>query len=273
MAAFRKIDKINIRGTEPGSIAGARPRMQLVDPSDLYVEAEYQRDISGKSIHLIRTIVNRFNWAHFKPPIVSQCGDKLYVIDGQHTAIAAASHPDIEKIPVMVCDSETMEGRARAFINHNKIRLNLTAVQIYYAELTVKDEIATLVETACRRAGVKILKQPPGHGLFNVGETMAVVSLKNIVTRKGPAGLARILKILVSAERQIKATELAAVNMIIYSKKFPPIDDEVLIKVIASKMVGEWEADVAIRRERDKISLSVALAEAWMTAAHKRRAA
>lgn len=274
MATFRQISKISVKGVEANVVAGLAPEVILIDPAELFVETEYQRDISAKSINLIRRIIRTFDWAHMKPPICSREDGRLFVIDGQHTAIAAASHPGIDKIPVVVVDAGPMEQRARAFIGHNTNRVAITSAQIYFSQLAAKDQIAMLVDGACNKAGVKILRWPPPHGIYDQGETMAVVSLKKLVMKKGAPGLIRVLKILMASERPIKRSELAAVQLVVYDAKYKTKrTDEELAQVIGSKMPGEWEASVAVRRERDKISLSVALAEAWAAAPMPRKKA
>lgn len=63
------------------------PEHRLVVPSTLIVEVGYQRDLSGKSLKLIKNIVANWDWARFKPPVCAETPDGLFVIDGQHTAI------------------------------------------------------------------------------------------------------------------------------------------------------------------------------------------
>jgi hypothetical protein len=47
--------------------------------------------------------------------------------------IAAATHPEIGKIPAMVVAADSIELRAKAFIGHNRNRLQLTPGQLYYS--------------------------------------------------------------------------------------------------------------------------------------------
>lgn len=248
-------------------IAGAMPHFTTAAPTDLYVEPEYQRNLSDKSIKLIRKVISNWNWAHTKPPICVRDGDKLLVIDGQHTAIAAASRGDINKLPIVIIGKCEIKDRALAFVAHNTLRVEVTPQQIYFSRLAAGDEIALMVRDACKRSGAKILPCPPAHGIFNTGETMAVGMLQSIVHKKGVAGLTRILKILVKANRQIKNTEIAAVFQTLYSKKFAPVDDEDLVSVIGAKSIRAWEHAVANMREKKKISLSAALAIKWNRAA------
>ena len=57
----------------------------------------------------------------------------LKVIDGQHTAIACASHPSIELIPVMIVEAADTAVQAAAFVGQNTERLGVTALQIHRA--------------------------------------------------------------------------------------------------------------------------------------------
>src|SRR5690348_4235835 len=116
----KKIKPLNLLNLEPSMAATSDPNFEWVEPKTLLVEDKYQRQLSKESITLIRRIISGWDWAKFKPPIVAPTNDGLEVIDGQHTAIAAASHPGIERIPVMVIDAAAMEDRARAFVAHNR---------------------------------------------------------------------------------------------------------------------------------------------------------
>lgn len=65
------------------------PISEWVDPATLLVNATYQRDLSERSIQLIRKIIGGWDWTRFKPPVCSLGDRGIEVIDGQHTAIAA----------------------------------------------------------------------------------------------------------------------------------------------------------------------------------------
>src|SRR5262249_34928315 len=66
----RLIRPVPIAGLTPSAITTSRPRFIEVNPrKDLIVETKYQRDLSQKSVKLIRRIVERFDWAKFKPPV------------------------------------------------------------------------------------------------------------------------------------------------------------------------------------------------------------
>lgn len=98
---LRHIAPIKLKAVTPGPIGKDIPKFEMVDPTSLLVEPSYQRDTSNSSLKLIGRMVANWDWARMKPPICAK-NDKgqLVVMDGQHTAIAAASHPGIKQIPV-----------------------------------------------------------------------------------------------------------------------------------------------------------------------------
>ncbi len=93
MSSLRAIEPMALPGVEPGPIAGDMPRLEWGDPTTLWVDETYQRNISERLVKLIRKIVAEFAWRRFSPPKVVPVDGRRHVLDGQHTAIAAASHP------------------------------------------------------------------------------------------------------------------------------------------------------------------------------------
>ena len=83
-AGLRKIGKINLPNLEPNEIFGDTPRCILVNPSDLYVEEQYQRNLAENSVRLIRRLVRDWNWAHMKPPVAITCAPCLLALIWSH---------------------------------------------------------------------------------------------------------------------------------------------------------------------------------------------
>ncbi|MBX3480106.1 MAG: hypothetical protein KF842_06875 [Caulobacter sp.] len=194
----RQISAIPTPQLTPGVPAGQPPKFALVDPKKLLVDESYQRGLSNRSVKLIRRIVGGWDWRKYKPPVVAPTVLGLEVIDGQHTAIAAACHPGIGDILVMVVEAATREARAAAFVGHNRERLNLTPMQVHHAAAISGDGAAAAIEEACRVAGVVILKTNPSDG-FRPGQTVAIAAIGALVKRRGPDKAAAVLKVLVEA--------------------------------------------------------------------------
>lgn len=196
---LRPVRPISLHGIEPRIADTSPPTLELVDPRELVVDDGYQRSISEKSINLIRRIVAEWDWRRFKPPITARRDGALMVIDGQHTAIAAASHPAVLRIPVMVVEADSMADQARAFVGHNRDRVALTPCQIYYAALAAGDKSAVDIAACCSGAGLRVLRTPPANGIYQPGDTVALAALGKLVERYTVEKAIELLKILTDA--------------------------------------------------------------------------
>lgn len=211
---LRPVRAISLAGIAPASADTPPPEFEWVDPGELLVDDGYQRNLSERSARLIRKICYNWDWRRFKPPVCARTERGLEIIDGQHTAIAACSHPDVATIPIMVVVAEGRADRARAFIGQNRDRLNITPMQMHYAAAAGGDEDAQTIDQVCERAGVKVLKSTPGNGVWKVGDTVAVTGIGALINRRGAMRAREILQVLVNGRAapvstgQIKAVEL-----------------------------------------------------------------
>lgn len=218
---LRPIVAMTLPGAEPDAAAGASPEFRWAAPTELLVDEAYQRGLSRGSIELIRKIVNGWDWNRFKPPVVAETAEGLEVIDGQHTAIAAATHPAIEKIPVMVVLAESLADRAKSFVGHNRDRLTLSQVSIHYANVAAGDEDALTVQQVCERAGVKLLRFPPGNGEFKRGESLAIAAVRALVNRRGAMRARVVLQVLAEARcAPVRADGIKAVDVLMNDTEY-----------------------------------------------------
>lgn len=220
---LRRIKPIERFAREAGPVLNDPPQMLWVDPTDLHVDETYQRNLSRRSVWLIERVVTSWDWTHLKPPIV--CRDesgRLEVIDGQHTAIAAASHPGIDKIPVMLVKAATVAKRARAFVGHNQDRIAVTPAQIHYSMVAAKDREAMQIDAVCRAAGVRVLKYPPSSRQFKVGDSMSIKGIQKIVKTFGSERATEVLRCMVQAERApVRAEEAMAIARVFHGVPIP----------------------------------------------------
>lgn len=256
----------SLRGIVPAADIGEPPIFEMVDPRTLFAEESYQRDLGENSTRMVRKIVAGFSWSRFKPPVcvrVPEWDDVLVCIDGQHTAIGAASHPDIKLIPVMIVRAADAAARAGAFVGHNRDRLGLTQMAIYHAEVAAGDALAVTIQKACDKAGAFVLPKPVNlKSRHPPGATIAVGTLKTIAMRHGGDFLASVLKILVDAGRgPMKADEIAAVSLIGLGGSVALSAD--LSKVIGSRSAETWAAEASMDVLDGGGYLNAALARLW----------
>jgi hypothetical protein len=269
---LRPIKPIPLVGLTLSEIISTTPIFQWVDPKLLFVETAYQRNLAAKSVTLIRRIAANFDWAHLKPPVCARAGEgKLFVVDGQHTAIAAVSR-GVDKIPVMIIDAGDVRRRARAFVSHNTDRLNITPLQMFASRIAAEDPGALMAQQVATAAGVTIIRTVPANGYWKVGESMACGAIERLVAKYGEERGVRALKTLVAAKRApVAAHEILAVSAVLFDPKFgwhhSAFD---LVTVIRSKSIDGWQRPVLMRMKSavggQRTAMWRGVAEAWVRA-------
>lgn len=218
---LREIKPLSISGLTPGMAESRRPVFEWVLPSELKVDESYQRHLSERSVTLIRKIVTQWDWRRFKPPVVARIGDDLVVVDGQHTAIAAASHPEVSEIPVMIVPADDRAAQAQAFVGHNRDRLNITPMQMHFAALAAGDEDAMTVDQVCQRAGVRILRTTPAGGIFKPGQSVAVQAIGALINRRGAQKARIVLQTIAEANAApVAAGQIKAVELLLHDPEY-----------------------------------------------------
>lgn len=252
MSQKRPIASIATPGITPNEIDGAEPIFEWIDPRKLLVDEAYQRNLSERSITLIRKIVSGWSWAKFKPPIVVQTDEGLEVVDGQHTAIGAASHPGIRKIPVMLVEAATLEERAGAFLGHNADRIAVTPLQMHHAAVLSGDETHLTIHQVCERAGVRIPRYLPAT---RPGDCVAVSTIKGLISRRGAMGARKVLEISARAKSTpVGAAEIRAVETLLHEPDYAGrVDPEDITTVLlglgarAEEMAKAYAASHGVR--------------------------
>jgi hypothetical protein len=218
---LRTIAPIATPGVEPAALEGFFPEFEIVAPQTLTVDEDYQRNLSDRSISLIRRIVANWSWRAFKPPVCVRVDDGLHVIDGQHTAIAAASHPGVERIPILVLPPGDRRDRAMAFVRHNRDRVQVTPQQVHFALLAAGDDDALTLANVCESAGARVLKHPPSFGRFEVGDIMAIGALRALCGRRYAVGAGKVVRCCVEARlAPVSVHALKAVEDLLFGDSY-----------------------------------------------------
>lgn len=230
MFGFRKVlplENVTIRGNNPGPV----PEVKFLSPEQLVINEEYQRDLSGTSILQIKKMATNFDWRSYKAITVAPTDEPgIYeVVDGQHTAIAAATNGNVPFLPAILMDAKTLEDKAGGFLGINRNRIALTPAAIYAAEVAAKDELAVCVEEALQETGAVILPLPKPKGKWKVGETIAIGAMKEIVRQYDQKRLVRVINILMEAQAApITACLLKGVNLALPPYEMSDVDNRVM---------------------------------------------
>ena len=268
----RPVEAMELKG-EVARPPTSLPMLEWLEPETLLVNATYQRDLSDKSRALINRIATSWDWRRMKPIVCSWTERGFEVIDGQHTAIAAAS-ASIAAVPVMIVLAEELEERAAAFIGHNRDRLPISPTQLHHAAVAAGDDKAVLVDEACKAAEINIIRSPFGGYAYKVGDTTAIGALGALVGRQGVPRAVTVLKALVEAElapvtsHHIKAAEYLLTD----PEHACEVDSEALVKAI--RITAETsDKDAKLRAAELRAARWQGLAVVWRQAVKKRRKA
>lgn len=260
----------------PARPATGEPICERVDPRSLFVDHSYQRKVGERGISQIRRIVRSFCWTKFKPPVCAYAEHDgqtiLKVLDGQHTAIAAASNPCIDKIPVMIVEAADVQSQAAAFVGQNTERLGVTPLQLHQAAVIAGDPEAQTVELVCARAGVKIVKTVPGGAKYQPRETIAVASLRGLVERHSAQGARRILEVLADGGlAPITGQHIKAAEHLMTHKELSPTFDPSDLSIAIGELFLCAEDEARTFAHMKRIPVWRALAAVWYRKTKKKR--
>lgn len=241
---MRQVKALKLPDCTPATITTKPPFLKSVPPATLVIDEAYQRSLSERSIRLIRKIVEQWDWRAFKPPVTVEVDGKLQVIDGQHTAIAAATHGGIPEIPVLIVRADEVATRANAFVRHNRDRIQVTPLQLHSAMVAAGDEDAVTVKQVCDRAGIRVLANPPALARYAPGDTMAIVTLRALVNRRHAIGARRVLEICAkSRAAPISADMIKAVERLLFDQEYRGEIAEDRITLLLSAQLSSLDAE------------------------------
>lgn len=128
----------------PGQLMYLSKDMLLVDHS-------YQRE--GTSSRVLQ-IAHKWSYLACGVIVVAKRMDGcLYVVDGQHRVLAAMKRSDVQKLPCLVFETESIVQEAAAFFDANTSRRLPTRLEKWKAQLVCGDEITMFVDHLIRSAG------------------------------------------------------------------------------------------------------------------------
>ncbi|MHB8285473.1 MAG: hypothetical protein ACYDD1_12445 [Caulobacteraceae bacterium] len=268
---MRSVQALTITA-KPGAAATEPPIFMDVNPTELLIDGSYQRDLADRGVRLITRIIEAWDWRRFKPPVCAWTDAGLVVIDGQHTAIAAATHGGFPTIPVMVVEAKGAEAQASAFVGHNRDRLSLHPTQIHAAAVKAGEPDAVRIEAICARAGVSVVRNPYGSRRYAVGETISVGTIGNLIREHGDARAVAMLQTLVAGGlAPITKDHIRAVDELLSNAEFADEIEASDLAVSIMKTAGGAEKDAKLFAADHCAPFWRGLVNAWFRACKKRR--
>lgn len=247
---------------------GEPPVLDWIAVDQIGVEETYQRPLD---MNRVEAIARAFTWRSFGVLVIVQQQDgRFNATDGQHRLEAAKLHPKVTHVPAVIVKAEDIRSEAGIFVDINKNRKNVNALELFFAQLTSGDGEAEGILDVCSNAGVRIPKYSSKG--FKPRDTIAIAAVKDSIGRRGPANTTRYLELLARAEfAPIRADHIKAVELLLNDPEFEPyIAIEDLTATVRSDGVS---SDVEAKRfaATHCVPLWKGLANIWFQKCKKRR--
>jgi hypothetical protein len=188
------------------SVKSERGTFMMIKKGDLLINnAVYQRD--GKPNKVLE-LASAWSWIACGTITVAKRDGKYWTVDGQHRKLAADRRSDIQELPCMVFEVEDVSTEARAFIDTNRNRKPVSALDTFKAQIVSGDTNAQFVQEIIECAGMRIAQT-----CQNTGEFKAVALALDIAS-KDRAGFVKTIdvasKLAIEAEKPVTARLIAA---------------------------------------------------------------
>lgn len=247
---------------DPGEV----PVLDWIDKALITVDPLYQRPLDTERA---ATIARAFSWRSFGALVVVPSGDGYHVTDGQHRLEAAKLHPKVTHVPAVIVQAETIQSEAGMFVDINKNRKNVSALELFFAELAAETGNAAETLAAARTAGIRIPKYP---GNYRSNDTVAVGVLQTLVSTYAGERVQMILTTVAAADfKPISAAQIKAVECLLTDPEFAPqIDSDdlaAMLKTVGTTLDGEAKRFAATHCT----PFWKALASTWFQKCRKRR--
>lgn len=250
---------------DPGEV----PVLDWIDKSAIFPDPLYQRPLDDGRVN---TILRAFSWRSFGALVVVPQADGTYhVPDGQHRLEAAKLHPRVQHVPCVIVKADDVPAEASVFVEINKNRKNVTALELFFAQLAAGDGEAEAMLKACQEAGIRIPKHP---GDYKPNDSIAVAAIASIVSGYIVPRAIEFLKIAAAGNfTPITAAQIKAVEHLRTDPEFRnQITGEDLAALLAASG-KQFDGEAKRFAATHKVSMWKALANVWFKACKKRKPA
>ncbi len=147
------------------STGGSIGSFSWLKKSELNIDGRYQRDqvSEGK----IREIAANWDWLMLGTISVIKRNDGSYwVFDGGHRTRASFYRDDVDMLPCMVHEIESVNDEAKAFVARNTMVSNVSAYDRFHASVCASEPVAVNANEVLREFGLTAIKGGTSTGKF-----------------------------------------------------------------------------------------------------------
>lgn len=238
---------------------GMKPGLAWIPIINLRIDPDYQREIARDGARNIGKIAKNFDWDLFGSVVVSSLGGSEFaIVDGQHRTIAAALR-GIEEVPCLIIYADPAK-QARAFS-----AINGSVTAIFHAEVMAGDEKAIELRDACAAADVTVCKYPVPANMMEMGQTLAIGTLRAALKTYGATHLTTALRCITRTGfaniGQVKAPIIRALCHVLDAEPSWKTPEARLLKVMGKFDYGTElaEAEVAAKKHKRQVATELSI--------------
>jgi hypothetical protein len=144
------VDKTKRYGWVTKDIPG---ELTILHKDKLQVHPAYQRDVIPNKV---KEITANWSWVAAGAIVVGERGGEFWIIDGQHRVLAAKRRSDIDCLPCLVFQTESVKQEAIAFLDLNAGRKPVSSIAKFKAMTAADDQVACAVNDVLSSLGVSV---------------------------------------------------------------------------------------------------------------------
>lgn len=256
--------KLRADARDPGEV----PVLDWIETDLIAADPLYQRPLDAARVS---SILAGFTWRSFGAlVVVPQPDGKFHVSDGQHRLEAAKRHPGITHVPAVIVKADDIQSEASIFVDINKNRKNVSALELFFAGLAAEDEDALTIHQVCQRAGVRIPKHPSAG--YKPGDSIAIAAIQAIIGRRGAMRARQVMEVLAKADlAPISGNHIKATEALLFDEEFGVEGEDLTATILAMGTAAEAEAKMFAATHR--CPAWKGLASVWFQRCRKRRKA
>lgn len=210
-----------------------KPTLAWIEIDKLLVDESYQRSSQTlRGQKNIEQISNNFNWQFFGALTVAKTtNDSFSVIDGQHRMLAAKQRGDISELPCIIVGEIESKEQAVSFSAINSNRVSLNSIAKYHAGIAAGDFDCIAIRDLLKKADIEIPKKPVFKADLEPRQTLAVGTIKSMLSKYSERQLIWALTIIPKAYGDEKGQLSANLikTMALFCRHHEDIDDELAV--------------------------------------------
>lgn len=158
---------------------GKPGEFRLIPKKQLHIDSSYQRTEHISKVNVLK-IASEFDWVQFGVLLVALRTDgTFWIYDGQHRWLATLRRGDIDVVPCLVFEVDSLPNEAKAFLGANICRKPMPALPVLRAKAVAGDDIGQFVIEYAATLGLRFSDTASKYGEIKCAAACVAVATKS----------------------------------------------------------------------------------------------